>query len=403
MNYTIKTFIANNGERFSQLYETDEPGLPLFYPTAFIARSIRPSTTHETQKVYLAVIKRICEWESTRNIDLAMCFQSRKFLSAMQIDDLANYLRASKLGSRGSVISSPKYNTYVAYAAVYLRWLAHEVITDSNTRDIRDAVEKQDKMLLGKKRRKAGSKSAREQRILAAKLSVEARKQLLDLFEQPFTGVQQPQDLAPRLRNVVMLRVVYETGMRVGELLSLKLKDLIEAGGGDSAYLEIGRNHHDVVDNRLHQPVAKTLGRKVPISEALEDQLKEYRDNWRAEVPKVGFSDEDFIFVVHRGGRSQGQALPKTAFGIGLANLKQSFRALMHLHPHLLRHDWNYRFSKQVDIEGILFSEERTLREQLMGWAPDSPMSQLYNRRHIEEKSHEIALKVASDTARITV
>ncbi|WP_449102419.1 site-specific integrase [Pseudomonas extremaustralis] len=401
MTYTLKTFIGSSGERFSQLYEADEPGLPLFYPTAFIARSVRPSATHETQKVYLAVIKRICEWESTRNIDLAMCFHSRKFLSATQIDDLATYLRASKLGSRGSVISSPKYNTYVAYAAVYLCWLAQEVITDFNTRDIRDAIEAQNIMFLEKKRRKAGSESAREQRILAATLSADARNLLLDLFEQPFQCVERRQDLGARIRNVVMLRVLYETGMRVGELLSLKLKNLIEAAGGDSAYLDIVRNHHDVVDKRLHQPVAKTLGRRVPISERLEEQLKEYRDNWRAEVPKVGFSDEDFIFVVHRGGRSQGQALPKTAFDTGLAHLKQSFPALMQIHPHLMRHDWNYRFSEQADIEGIPLEEERPLREQLMGWAPDSQMSRRYNRRHIEEKSHEIGLKIASDTARI--
>ncbi|WP_338513497.1 site-specific integrase [Pseudomonas poae] len=401
MVYTIKTFITSSGERLSQIYEADEPGFPLFYPTAFIARSIRPSSTHETQKVYLATIKRICDWEFSRNIDLAMWFHSRKFLSATQIDDLASYLRASKLGGKGSVISSPKYNTYVAYAAAYLRWLAQEVITDSNTRDVRDAIQTQDTMLLKKKRRKTGSKSAREQRILAAKLSSEARNWLLDFFEEPFAGLRQPQDFGPRLRNVVMLRVVYETGMRVGELLSLKLKNFIEAGGGDSAYLDIQRNHHDVVDTRLHQPVAKTLGRRVPISESLEDQLKEYRDNWRSEIPRVGFSDEDFIFVVHRGGHRQGQALPKTAFSAGLFNIKQSNPALMPVHPHLLRHDWNYRFSKQADSEGMSFEEERTLREQLMGWAPDSPMSRIYNRRHIEEKSYEIGRKIASNTARI--
>ncbi|WP_338514980.1 site-specific integrase [Pseudomonas poae] len=236
---------------------------------------------------------------------------------------------------------------------------------------------------------------------MAAKLSSEARNWLLDFFEEPFAGLRQPQDFGPRLRNVVMLRVVYETGMRVGELLSLKLKNFIEAGGGDSAYLDIQRNHHDVVDTRLHQPVAKTLGRRVPISESLEDQLKEYRDNWRSEIPRVGFSDEDFIFVVHRGGHRQGQALPKTAFSAGLFNIKQSNPALMPVHPHLLRHDWNYRFSKQADSEGMSFEEERTLREQLMGWAPDSPMSRIYNRRHIEEKSYEIGRKIASNTARI--
>lgn len=44
--------------------------------------------------------------------------------------------------------------------------------------------------------------------------------------------------------------------------------------------------------------------------------------------------------------------------------------------------------------------EERTHREQLMGWITGSNMSKIYNQRHIQEKSHEIGLKVASDTAR---
>ncbi|KAA0974355.1 site-specific integrase [Pseudomonas sp. ANT_J28] len=346
MTFTTKTFIASNGERFSQLHEADEPGFPLFYPTAYILRAVRPSATHETQKVHLAVIKRICEWELTRNIDLAMNFQAAKFLSAAQIDDLANYLRASKLGDKGDVISSPKYNTYVAYSADYLRWLAQEVITESNTPNIRDAIEAQNTLLLSKKRRKAGSKSARERRIVAAKLPAEARNRLLDLFGQPFEDIQNPQDFGPRMRNVVMLRVLYETGMRLGELLSLKLKHFIEAGGSDSAYLDIERNHNDVLDNRLNQPVAKTMGRRLPISESLEEQLMEYLNNWRAEVKGVGFSDDAFIFVVHRGGASQGKALPKTAFGTGLANIKKSYHSMKSVHPHLLRHDWNYRFSK---------------------------------------------------------
>ena len=401
MNYTIKTFMTGDGERFSQLYVADEPGFPLFYPTAFIARAIRSSTTHETQKVYLAAIKRICEWESSRGIDLALCFHGRKFLSATQIDDLANYLLARKQGGKGEIIGITKYNTYVAYSAEYLRWLAQEVITESNTPDVREAIEAQNKLLLKKKRRKSGSRSARERRIVAARLPAEANNRLLDLFDQPFDSLTRAQDFGQRLRNVVMLRILYETGMRVGELLSLKLKNFIEAGGNDSAYLVIERNHHDALDTRLNQPVAKTLGRTLPISEDLEEQIKEYRDNWRAEVPGVGFLDGDFIFVVHRGGRSQGNALPKTAFDSGLANLKKSYRTLIRVHPHLLRHDWNYRFSKYADSVGMSFQEERTLREQLMGWMPDSDMSMIYNLRHIQEKAQEVGRKIASDTARI--
>lgn len=401
MKYKIKTFISGSGERFSQLYEADEPGFPLFYPTAFIARSIRSQSTHETQKVYLAAIKRVCEWESIRGIDLAMRFHARKFLSNAEIDDLTSHIRARKAGEKGQVISSLKYNTYVTYAAMYLSWLAMDVITDSNTPAITEAVTAQNNALLGKRKRKTSSKTARETRILAAKLPAVTSDQLLDLFDKPFRGLQQTQGFGQRLRNVVMLRILYETGMRIGELLSLKLKNLIEAVGGDSAYLKIERNHHDAVDTRLNQPVAKTLGRIVPISESLEKQIEEYCGQYRAEVPNAGFADEDFIFIVHRGGPSQGQALPKTSFDSGLANLKISFPALMPVHPHLLRHDWNYRFSKKADLEGLTREEERTSREELMGWMPGSEMSRIYDKRHIQEKAYEIGLKIASDTARI--
>ncbi len=50
MSLAIKSFIAKNGERFSQLYSSDDPW-PLFYPTAFIVRSVRRSCTPSTQKV----------------------------------------------------------------------------------------------------------------------------------------------------------------------------------------------------------------------------------------------------------------------------------------------------------------------------------------------------------------
>ncbi|WP_169926785.1 hypothetical protein [Massilia putida] len=74
MAFQIKSFIASDGERFSQIYD-DEGGFPLFYPTAYIARSKRLETEHETQKVYLAAIKRLCEWEVQKGVSLTVRFQ----------------------------------------------------------------------------------------------------------------------------------------------------------------------------------------------------------------------------------------------------------------------------------------------------------------------------------------
>ena len=45
-----------------------------------------------------------------------------------------------------------------------------------------------------------------------------------------------------------MLRILYETGIRRGELLSLKFNVLQESAGGDGAFLQIERNHLDQFD-----------------------------------------------------------------------------------------------------------------------------------------------------------
>lgn len=353
--------------------------------------------------MYLEAIKRICEWEFSNNINLSTRFQRCQFLSGAEVDSLACHLQAARRSKPGAVIGRGKYNTYLGHTADYLRWLADEVLTDANAPAIRDAITDQDNRIRGKVSRRAGSRAAREQRILTKRLPDGAMEQLKSLFDNPFQRIYRKSDKGSRLRNVLMLRVLYETGMRRGELLGLKLRNLLESGGSGRAFLEIERNHHDEFDTRVNQPVGKTLGRTVPISPETERQLlEEYIKVWRAEIPGVGFSNEDFIFVNHRAGRTQGRPVTKSAFNSAITQLGRVFPNLQVVHPHLLRHDWNYRFSCRCDEEKWTVEDERESREILMGWKHDSPMSQLYNRRHIQEKANEIGRKVASDTQRRT-
>ena len=83
MSLAIKSFIAKNGERFSQLYSSDDPW-PLFYPTAFIVRSVRQSCTPSTQKVYLDAIKRLLDWAANNKIDLEVHFQRHDFFAPVR-------------------------------------------------------------------------------------------------------------------------------------------------------------------------------------------------------------------------------------------------------------------------------------------------------------------------------
>lgn len=399
MNLEIKSFIARNGERFSQLYKSDDPW-PLFYPTAFVVRSVRQSCTPNTQKVYLDAIKRLLEWAAKNRIDLEFRFQRHEFLQPHEIDGMARYLNTARRGKPGETISESKGNTYVSYAAQYLKWLADELITDAYRPEVRNMIDLQHKRLVDKLISKTGSQSAKKQEMLNQHLSEAARAQLEASWNDPFVGLFRSADRGSRLRTVVILRILYETGMRRGELLGLKLKNVSESTGGMGARLAIERNHHDEFDSRVDQPVAKTDGRIVPITPELEKQLTEYIAQYRADVPGVSFDDEDFIFVTHRSGRGQGKPLSISNCDQALASLKKDFPALRELHFHLLRHDWNYRFSKVADDSKLAPAKEEELRRVLMGWSDGSGMPRKYNLRHIQEEASSIGLKVAADTAR---
>jgi hypothetical protein len=104
--------------------------------------------------------------------------------------------------------------------------------------------------------------------------------------------------------------------------------------------------------------------------------------------------------VTHRTGRGQGQPLSISNCVQGLASLKKTFPALRELHFHLLRHDWNYRFSKTADVSKIDPKKEAELRGILMGWDAESDMAKTYNARHVQEQALSIGLQVASATAR---
>ena len=67
------------------------------------------------------------------------------------------------------------------------------------------------------------------------------------------------------------------------------------------------------------------------------------------------------------------------------------------LHPYLMRHTWNDRFSAALDrkaTRGDRTAEatEERIRNFLMGWSPQSRMAPLYTRRHVE-RAAEAALK----------
>ena len=405
MPLQLRNFIAQNGERFSQLYELDSNGFPLFYPTAYSSRNLRTGYAHNTQKEHLLAIKKLYEWAESylqpntgKPVEIHERLVTQKFFTPYEIDALVSFVSVKRNSLDGEALAGAKVNNQLTGIARYLSWYAEEVITDSNIPEVQSGITKMSDMIIAKKVRES-SHARKDQKTLAKKLSDEARDTLLDLFKNPLGGVEKKANIGSRIRNITELRVLYDTGMRIVELHGLRLSDYQMALGGEPATLKVVRYHDDVHDDRKDQPVAKTLARPVPIDEELSSLIANYIKNWRSKVPNVGFDDNDFLFVTHRKGNRQGKASTISSFNSGIETLKKNYPTLADLHPHLLRHDWNYRFSLKAKELGYNEKEEQSIREFLMGWIDNSQSAARYNRRRIQEKAFELGVQVASHTA----
>ncbi|UVL81849.1 site-specific integrase [Pseudomonas sp. B21-028] len=390
MKLSVLDYISTQHVHFSQLCDLEQGGIPLFYPTLYCGQNLW-GLTHNSQREILRSVKCVYEWADKHRIDLDERFTSRQLLTPAEIGTLGDFLARNRMSPTES-IDAIKFNARCRHATNYLEWLAHQLIHNSNT-EISESITRMlnalDTLVVP-----TGSKHQRNREMIAKHLTVDMSEALIEFFSNPTAHVDRPANVGAAFRNATMLEILYETGMRIGEVLTLKLKDFTPARGGDHAVLRIQRNHDDAFDRRLRQPVAKTLGRDLSITEQLSMKIQDYLKS-RANVPNAEFRDDDFIFINHRPNEHQGQPLELSAFYNALGLLRKKYPALSDLHPHLLRHDWNYRFSVSAKEKGLSEAEETSQRCYLMGWAPDSDMPKLYNFRHIMEGAAKTGLSTA--------
>jgi integrase len=205
----------------------------------------------------------------------------------------------------------------------------------------------------------------------------------------PFT------DPSIRLRNAIIFGLLRYTGMRRGELLSLRIDQF---DFGNEPLVWVRRNQDDHCDSRRHQPVAKTKERPLPMPGALAAQIQGYVMNHRANVAPA--RKHPYLLVSHRKGRTFGTPLSQSALGNQIMQkMRQVDPAFSCFHPHAFRHHFNYELSRRIDehnaqarkspvdgLKPITDANELDMRAFLNGQR--SRASGLpYNQRHIRESS----------------
>jgi len=150
--------------------------------------------------------------------------------------------------------------------------------------------------------------------------------------------VEQLIAVATNLRDVLLIRIPYRTGIRVSQLLALRISDI----DFDSRVLVIKvqkmRKNGKAIEKR----------RMIPVDRGTLDMVREYLQ-WRKQFPYKG----DLLFPITR--QRVGQIFWKLGRKAGITEIGDpAISKHRNLHPHVLRHSFAIQCVKKgMSIERL--------------------------------------------------
>ncbi len=404
MPETVRRINLPGGETLPALVESGSAPAPepIRYAISILRNAGRAENTIEAHMRAIAAARA---WARSNGFSLEARMATGSGLEVREVESLSHALKAAQVPNRtarplhanilplsGSGKEAHRRLSHdhdemlepqtganrVRFVAAYLEWLASHSRAAGSQHLLRDTI----KALNA--RAKAGTRQPAEPR---KGLSPEQRDRLFAVID-PSSPDNPFRSEAVRYRNLAVVACLDQTGMRRGELSGLKIPD-IDFG---KLRISIHRRPPDPRDPRQEKPKTKTGARPVPIRPELADILFAYLSVWRRAEPAARM--HGYVFVSH-GGRRPGAPLSPRSVGKIFDALERVLG--FDLHPHILRHTWNDRFSAAIDRktgrgDRTPEASEERIRNFLMGWSPDSKMAAVYTRRHVE-RAAEAALR----------
>jgi integrase len=274
----------------------------------------------------------------------------------------------------------------------YTKWLAEQIIGFSKDRMVVLQIKNMEQGL--KARRPA--KKSRNANTKDKGLDEEQITLLFELF-RPQSNHNPFKDKSIRSRNRLIFLMLYHLGLRGGELLNIRIRDI----DFSKNQLVVARRADEKDDPRKYQPLVKTLDRRLPMKDTLVNEIHHYVMKERRGVPNA--VKHDFLFITHKSGPTQGQPLSKSGYNKVMEIVRQKAPSLYNLTGHQLRHSWNELFSNKMDAMNEQVSQElqEKMRSHLMGWKEGSGTSATYNKRFIQGKAKEASLKLQNGMVRL--
>lgn len=376
----MRVALLQSGERLPLLVR-GALGLPDPDATEFVLTQLRPKgRAVVTMCAYLRAIGRGLAHFQRKGVQLEQRLASGIYFSTQELTAFAS---DCKKGHRQPLVNRNEASNRYSYFLAYVRWRASSFINRSSSDTSLDRAQK---ALQRFEKRIAAVAPTPNESLPSPDVRGGLRPSQRDLLRtviRPEDERNPWQNSALRYRNYAMILLANELGPRAGDVLALKIRDLNIAHR--PATITFHRRHDDLEDPRTDQPVLKTRPRVLTISDSLAHALEHWIDKVRSNrncFPNA--RKHPFVFT-----NSRGEPLGKRGYQLVYEKLRTVFPELGRLVSHVLRHDWNERWTEMIIEEGE--QNDRATREQCyaMGWADRSTMPSRYARRAIAESANQ--------------
>ncbi len=393
-SFGTTSFSMSSGERYCLVIDRITQ-LPIYHPNLFITTQLRnKSDSFSTMLSAANNIAIFLRFLDDRDINLEERVLCRELFETYELDDLRDYTqrRFSKVADEGcyvgneGVVSSITHYMRLTTIAQYISWYANHLIKQPSTVEARQ-IKIVETQIKARRPVKKGRNRDQDRSLNDDQLEV--------LFEVIKVGSEHnPFGEQVQRRNRLMILILYYLGIRGGELLNLRIRDI----DFSKHQLKVVRRADEKNDPRVQEPNAKTLERTTLLGEILSKEIHEYITKDRRKVTNA--KRNDFLFITHKEGPTVGQPISKSSYYKVLNIVKTVSPDLYKLTGHKLRHTWNRKFSERMDSMDKPVSEEKQeqFRSYVMGWKQGSGTAMHYNKRFIQEQAQKAALELQSNS-----
>lgn len=390
MALSIKECKLNNETRVKLLLKDS---VPVYWPCLYILKKMRVRSPN-TQQRFLSDLLVFLSWLQAENIDLEFRLKQRPnplYLSESELARFASQAHwtretLNKLASGVKLhatafrqVGASQAESRMITTKNYLSFLYEAMgLPDNRMEHILWMVKRIDLSI------KESRPAWRRKPIEPKGLTVQQEDVLLNKLYPDSDDNPWPRSEALRVRNYLIVLLLFSLGIRRSEMLGIKLVDIDYRQNR----IQIIHRPNDPDDPRLSEPGVKTNERKLPVTEQLMALINRYVEKHRGSKRA---KTHPYLLLAH--GKTEGAPLSIKSVDAVFNTAKKAFPVLNGVTPHSFRHHDVYKTvsmiseqTKGLPIEDRMQRERRVLTYKY-GWSDTSDMPNLYGQKYHQEEA----------------